>query len=120
MRVFWMLPPVTSGEPANLRRSSMQTLQQSVPVPDAISGADCHVETWLTMPTERPSTLQILVSGSTYSHLYWDWPTAPEYSYVRWMAEHGYATLNLDRLGIGISSHPPGEQVTVEAHAAAV
>jgi pimeloyl-ACP methyl ester carboxylesterase len=63
-------------------------------------------------------TIQVALHGSTYSHLYWDFPFQPEiYSYVRWATASGYAVLNIDRIGIGRSDHPPADQVTVEANA---
>ena len=63
-------------------------------------------------------TIQIALHGATYSHLYWDWPFQPEtYSYMRRATAAGYAVLNLDRIGIGQSDHPPAEGVTIEANA---
>jgi pimeloyl-ACP methyl ester carboxylesterase len=63
-------------------------------------------------------TIQIALHGATYSHLYWDWPYQPEtYSYVRRATAAGYAVLNLDRIGIGRSDHPPAEAVTIESNA---
>jgi pimeloyl-ACP methyl ester carboxylesterase len=63
-------------------------------------------------------TIQITLHGATYGHLYWDWPLQPEiYSYVRRATEAGYAVLNLDRIGIGQSDHPPAAAVTIEANA---
>jgi pimeloyl-ACP methyl ester carboxylesterase len=51
-------------------------------------------------------------------HRYWDWPIEPErYSYVAWAAERGIATLNIDRIGCGHSSRPPGAEVTLTAQA---
>lgn len=64
------------------------------------------------------STIQVLVHGSTYSHVYWDLPYQPErYSYVRTATAAGYATLAIDRIGIGESDHPPAIDVTVAANA---
>jgi len=63
-------------------------------------------------------TIQITLHGATYSHLYWDWPYQPEtYSYMRAATAAGYAVLNLDRIGIGQSDHPPAAAVTIEANA---
>lgn len=63
-------------------------------------------------------TIQITLHGATYSHLYWDFPFQPEtYSYMRRATEAGYAVLNLDRIGIGQSDHPPADAVTIEANA---
>ncbi len=63
-------------------------------------------------------TVQVLVSGSTYGKVYWDFPYQPEhYSYVRAAVNAGYVTCNFDRIGIGESSHPPGDAVTVQSNA---
>jgi hypothetical protein len=63
-------------------------------------------------------TIQIALHGATYSHLYWDWPYQPTlYSYVRIATEAGYALLNIDRIGIGRSDHPPAEKVTIDSNA---
>ncbi len=52
-------------------------------------------------------TVQLLVPGGAYTHVYWDWPGQPRtYSYVDYATRHGYATLNLDKLGYGLSDHP--------------
>ncbi len=66
----------------------------------------------------RHQTFQITLHGATYSHLYWDWPFEPEiYSYVRRATAAGYAVLDLDRIGIGRSDHPPAAAVDTAANA---
>lgn len=61
-------------------------------------------------------TMQLLVHGFTYDHRYWDWPNSPQYSYARTAAAAGYATLAIDRLGDGTSSHPvDGNTLTAES-----
>jgi pimeloyl-ACP methyl ester carboxylesterase len=63
-------------------------------------------------------TIQIALHGATYGHLYWDWPYQPAlYSYMRYATAAGYAVLNIDRIGIGRSSHPPADAVTIESNA---
>lgn len=81
--------------------------------------ADYTVWGQLCTPIDRPArTVQILLHGLNYSHLYWDFPRHPDrYSYVRWMNRAGYATLNIDRIGVGRSSHPPSDQVTMASNA---
>jgi pimeloyl-ACP methyl ester carboxylesterase len=62
--------------------------------------------------------VHLLLSGATYGNVYWDFPLLPEfYSYVRSLTSAGYATLNIDRIGIGESSRPPADQVTIQANA---
>ena len=57
-------------------------------------------------------TFQITIHGGTYGHIYWDWTYQPEtYSYLRRATAAGYAVLNIDRIGIGLSDRPPAEAV---------
>lgn len=52
-------------------------------------------------------TVQLLVPGATYGHVYWDFPYQPQtYSYVRAINAAAYSTFNIDRIGTGQSSHP--------------
>jgi hypothetical protein len=89
-----------------------QTLQLAVALAPG-APADETISATLCRPTVRGGTLQILLHGATYSHFYWDFPHKPErYSYVRAMSRAGCATLNMDRLGIGASSHPPADALT--------
>jgi pimeloyl-ACP methyl ester carboxylesterase len=63
-------------------------------------------------------TIQVLVHGFTLSQTYWDFPYQPErYSYVDAQTKAGYATLSLDRIGVGKSDFPPAEEVTIESNA---
>jgi pimeloyl-ACP methyl ester carboxylesterase len=89
------------------------------PAPAGASSPTWHSAAWLTVPDERRrDELQILVHGANYDHRYWDWPVDPGlYSYVRWAAARGIATLSIDRIGSGLSSHPPGRENTSEAQA---
>src|SRR5882724_11978344 len=83
---------------------------QMIPVRD-----DNQIYGELCLPTDgsAPTAVQLLLHGITYSTLYWDWPIEPEkYSYVEYMTGHGYATLNVDRIGIGRSSHPASSTIT--------
>jgi pimeloyl-ACP methyl ester carboxylesterase len=69
----------------------------------------------LCVPHRPTKTIQLLVHGSTYDHNYWDLPYRPEkYSHVRSALRAGYATLNIDRVGTGLSSVPPSDLVTVD------
>jgi pimeloyl-ACP methyl ester carboxylesterase len=70
-------------------------------------------------PGRTPDTVQLLVHGCLYNSLYWDFPDPTDatdrYSYVAHATEAGYATLAVDMLGNGRSSHPLSGQVTVDA-----
>lgn len=66
-------------------------------------------------------TVQVLVPGYTYDRSYWDFPHRPDrHSYVRAAVDAGYATLALDRLGTGSSSHPPVRLLTLDTHVMAL
>jgi pimeloyl-ACP methyl ester carboxylesterase len=68
-----------------------------------------------------PHTVQLLVPGATYTHLYWDFPYAsPYYSYVRAATAAHYATFNVDRISTGNSSRPPSADVTMASEAVAL
>jgi pimeloyl-ACP methyl ester carboxylesterase len=64
-----------------------------------------------------PSTLQVLVPGGTYDRYYWNPPGKPQYSYVWAATAAGYATLDIDPLGTGMSSKPFSALVTVPTSA---
>jgi pimeloyl-ACP methyl ester carboxylesterase len=68
---------------------------------------------------DTPDAVQFLVHGATYDHHYWDFPDptggTARYSYVSAALSNGYATLAIDHLGVGNSSHPLSTQVTFEA-----
>lgn len=75
-------------------------------------------------PAGKPSsTVQVLVHGITYDHRYWDIPDpdgTDRYSWEAAAIKAGYATLAIDRLGSGESSHPPSHQVDINSNAASV
>jgi pimeloyl-ACP methyl ester carboxylesterase len=74
--------------------------------------ADAPIATWLC-GAEPGRTVQVTVSGTTYNHLYWDFPLDPSrYSYVRAQVAAGYTVLNFDRICIGESTHLPALECT--------
>jgi pimeloyl-ACP methyl ester carboxylesterase len=71
----------------------------------------------LYLPRGRvPDTLQVLLPGLTYDRRYWTVPGANNYAHH--MACAGYAVLAFDRIGTGLSSRPPADQVTLDNHVA--
>lgn len=98
-------------------------------VPVRIAGPDANLTAYQIFarycaPNDRPApTVQVLVHGLTYDHRYWDIPDpdgSRRYSWEAAAARSGYATLAIDRLGSGRSSHPPSAQVDLPANVAAV
>lgn len=68
--------------------------------------------------SKQPTTVQLLLHGATYTHTYWDWSYQPGvYSYVRRIVPAGYATLAVDRIGHGHSSHPISALVDTNSNA---
>jgi pimeloyl-ACP methyl ester carboxylesterase len=71
--------------------------------------------------SREPGTVQVLVPGATYNHLYWNSPYGDGYfSYVDAATAAGYATFDVDPIGQGNSSHPPSADVTLTAEAVAL
>ncbi|MEH1847954.1 MAG: alpha/beta fold hydrolase [Nostoc sp.] len=87
------------------------SLQKGQPATYKVVGELCY------KPNHK-NVVQLLLSGATYSHLYWNFPLHPEqYSYVRALTNAGYATFNLERIGIGESDHSSADKVTLQANA---
>jgi alpha-beta hydrolase superfamily lysophospholipase len=71
--------------------------------------------------SRAPATVQLLVHGVTYNHMYWDFPYGDGYySYVDAVTAAGYATFDIDRIGDGNSSHPPSSELDLTAGAVAL
>jgi pimeloyl-ACP methyl ester carboxylesterase len=74
-----------------------------------------NVVGWLCVRGKlKNQTVQLLVSGLTYDHTYWDFP---DRSYVNFATQMGFATFNIDRIGVGQSDKPPATEVTVPTEA---
>ena len=70
---------------------------------------------------QEPGTVQVLIPGATYNHLYWDFPYGNGYySYVDAATAAGYATFDIDPIGAGSSSHPPSAGLDLTAGAVAL
>src|ERR1700753_1458448 len=90
------------------------TMCGAVSVPVTVAGQADHIAGTLCTPPHA-RTLQILIHGFTYNRSYWDSPFEGDtYSYVRRAVNTGYATLAIDQLGAGTSSHPASAQVTLD------
>ncbi|HSN87682.1 MAG TPA: alpha/beta hydrolase [Thermoanaerobaculia bacterium] len=108
--------------PSSARAAEGGLRCEEVSLPVTLSPGDADVYSVFGVLCSRGSvqhkTFHITLHGSTYSHLYWDWPFQPEtYSYMRRATAAGYAVLNIDRIGIGQSDHPPAAEVTIGANA---
>jgi pimeloyl-ACP methyl ester carboxylesterase len=117
-----LLTGLLASTPAMAVASERPARCRDVTVPVSIArGQPDRYQIWgrLCTPASRTTTsVQVLLPGLNYSHVYWDFPFQPgHYSYVRRANLAGYATFDLDRIGIGRSSHPPGADVTLESNA---
>jgi pimeloyl-ACP methyl ester carboxylesterase len=111
-----------SGERPGVVAYPHECSQQSVPVHASTTDPTVyHVAGSLCLsrdPLRGGQTVQLLVSGLTYDHTYWDAEYQPDrYSYVQAAIRYGYSTFNIDRLGVGRSDHPPAQMLTLSAHA---
>ena len=103
------------GAPESLTKCQDVRLQVSLeegqPATYQVTGQLCY-------QIRGSNVVHLLISGATYGHVYWDFPLhSPFYSYVRALNGAGYATFNVDRIGIGNSDHPPADQTTIQASA---
>ena len=75
----------------------------------------------LCVPAGGAKTVAVLVPGASYDSAYWnssyDWS---QLSFVHAMNNAGYATLDIDRLGTGRSSHPLSALITSTTQATTV
>jgi pimeloyl-ACP methyl ester carboxylesterase len=87
-----------------------------VTVPVTVSGQSGPIAGTLCTPAGA-TTVQLLIPGYTYGRYYWALPHQPEiYSYPRHANAAGYATLAMDRIGIGGSWHPPSPLITYDSN----
>jgi pimeloyl-ACP methyl ester carboxylesterase len=105
----------SSAEVSCRRADALVALAEGQPADYLVAGELC------TTPDELSdgTTLQLLIHGATYNHDYWDFSSfrGTTYSYARTVAASGMATLALDEIGAGGSSHPLSTLVTVDAAA---
>lgn len=98
--------------PAHAATASGTTCHE-VSTPVTFLGGSGQISGTLCVPDGGTRTVQLLVHGYSYARYYWDFPYHPErYSYVRRANQAGYATLAIDRIGDGKSTHPPAASLT--------
>ena len=110
---------VVHGTAHGATATTTQCKQYVIPVHLSVLGLlTYHVASWLCYPQTPGSSVQILVHGATYGHVYWDFSCPAcqtnNYSYVQYMAQAGYTTFNYDRLGNGASDHPLPALITIQ------
>ena len=83
-------------------------------IPESLYGQLC-------IPAGGAKTVAVLVPGASYDSAYWNSPYNPsQLSFVDAMTNAGYATLDIDRLGTGRSSHPLSALLTSTTQAITV
>jgi pimeloyl-ACP methyl ester carboxylesterase len=97
---------------ARAHRSSCQRYDARVAL-TADTAVRYRVAGWLCRPSRPSSVVQILLSGFTYDHTYWD----TRHSYLRAALSAGTAVYTVDRLGVGLSDRPPADEVTAASEA---
>lgn len=103
--------PTTSAHAEVSAASDVTCSDVSVPV--SYGGGSGQISGTLCTPPGKVKTVQLLVHGYSYARYYWDFPYQQEtYSYTRRANKAGYATLAIDRLGDGKSTHPLGTALT--------
>lgn len=107
------LVAVVAPAPAQAAPGRCSTVSLPVARPTA---DDLRVTGRFCLPSSPTDAVQVLIPGVTYDSRYWDWPDDPDtYSYVRHAGgKHPVATLALDRIGTGTSTHPPSAAVTFD------
>jgi len=106
---------ITATSPGRVAADAAQCQQVSIPVTlSSLDPTAYHIAGKLCWQgTLAGKTMQLLVHGYTYDQNYWDFPyQQPAYSYVTAATQAGYATLAIDRIGVGQSDHPLPELVT--------
>lgn len=85
------------------------------PAKERIYGKMC------TPSGRSPETIQLLVHGAVYTGDYWEFPDpsggTDRYNYAATANRAGFATLAIDRIGSGRSSHPLSTTITIESNA---
>lgn len=111
--------PALAGQDAGSRREC-----RDVQVPVALAegqAADERIYGKLCTPSGRsPDTIQLLVHGLIYTDVYWAFPDpsggTDRYNYVAAANSAGFATLAIDRIGSGRSSHPLSTKITLDSN----
>ena len=97
-----------TASPACVRHDTAATLTADAP--------RYRIAGWLCTPPHPTNTVQLLLSGFTYSHTYWT-TSEPSTDWVSAALGSGQAVYMIDRVGVGASDRPPAEQVTADSEA---
>jgi pimeloyl-ACP methyl ester carboxylesterase len=87
------------------------SLSPGAPLDQSLSAEYC------TPAGEKPSIAVAMSSGASYNHTYYDGLGFPALSWVSMTLNAGMATLAIDPIGTGASSHPLSTDITVQSSA---
>lgn len=111
--------PALAGQDAGAGRQCRDVqvpvaLVEGQPADERIYGTLC------TPSGQSPETIQLLVHGGVYTGVYWEFPDpsggTDRYDYAAAANRAGFATLAIDRIGSGRSSHPLSTKITLESN----
>lgn len=90
--------------------------KRDINVPIQLDDQQGAIRGTLSIP-HGATDIQILVHGATYNRQFWDLPYQPDtYSYVHQANNYGFATLAIDRIGVGQSWRPSAHKVTLDTN----
>jgi pimeloyl-ACP methyl ester carboxylesterase len=103
--------PAGPADPSCVARDVVVSLAEG-------ESATTRLAAWLCGPSAPAGrSVQLLISGATYGHQYWDFRYAPQrYSYVRAASDAGFSTLNFDRIGLGASDRVVAPRATIQSN----
>jgi len=91
-------------------------------VPCPTDGAAYSIQGHLTAPAAQldPGGAHAVVldlHGLGYGEFFWHFQSVPGYDWAAGLADHGIASVSVDRLGYGASGHPPGNETCMGGQA---
>jgi pimeloyl-ACP methyl ester carboxylesterase len=90
----------------------------NTPLPCPTDGAEYTIHGHLVGPADTSNGSAVLsLHGLGYGEFFWDFQAVPGYDWSAALAERGITSVVVDRLGYGVSSHPPGTQTCMGGQA---
>ncbi|WP_284741854.1 alpha/beta fold hydrolase [Amycolatopsis sp. RTGN1] len=108
------------GPSASAAQQSRSCTELDIPVNSGLLAEAMHATLCGPADGRAGAPLQVLVAGGTYNRSYWSGLGLDAYSYTARANAAGFATLAVDRIGTGASSHPLSTLITASLQADAV
>jgi len=106
-------PAEVSSRPVSFQVHS--TNNSMVPCPT--DGAAYTITGHLTAPASATRAVVLDLHGLGYGEFFWHFQPVAGYDWAAGLASRGVASVSVDRLGYGTSSHPPGTQTCMGGQA---